>query len=58
MLDPSAVKTDRKFGGDVWNVVKQADALNIKRLARPVDRPVAQRAIAELGRSAADIDSE
>jgi hypothetical protein len=41
-------KTGRKFGGDVWKLVEQADALNIKDIKNPTQRPSALDALKEL----------
>jgi hypothetical protein len=41
-------KTQRAFGGDVWKFVEQADALGIKDIDSPAQRPSVQDALNEL----------
>ena len=43
-------KTGRKFGGDVWKFVEQADLLGIKDIGSPAQRPSAQDALDELNK--------
>ena len=48
VLDQLKAKTQRDFGGDVWKFVEQADALGIKDVGSPAERPSAQEALNEL----------
>ena len=41
-------KTGRKFRGDLWKFVEQADALGIKDIGSPAQRPSVQDALEEL----------
>jgi hypothetical protein len=50
VLNELEAKTGRKFGEDVWKLVEQADALNIKDIGRPAQRPLAQDALNELNK--------
>ena len=43
-------KTGRDFAGNVWKFVEQADALGIKDIGSPVQRPSAQDALNELAK--------
>jgi hypothetical protein len=48
VLNQLDAKSGRKFGGDVWKFVEQADALGIKDIGRPAQRPPAKDALNEL----------
>jgi hypothetical protein len=48
VLNQSEAKTGRDFAGSVWKFVEQADALGIKDISSPAQRPSAQAALNEL----------
>ena len=48
VLDQLKAKTQQDFGGDVWKFAEQADALGIKDIGSPAQRPLAQDALKEL----------
>ena len=43
-------KTSRDFGGNVWKFAEQADALGIKDIGSPAQRPSVQDALNELNK--------
>ena len=43
-------KTGRDFTGNVWKLAEQADALGIKDIGGPAQRPSAQDALNELNK--------
>ena len=43
-------KISRNFGGNVWKFVEQADALGIKDIGSPAQRPSVQDALNELNK--------
>jgi hypothetical protein len=54
VLNQLEKKTGRQFGGDVWKFVEQADALGIKDVGSPAQRPSTKDALKELDRFASE----
>jgi hypothetical protein len=50
VLNELQAKTDRNFDGSIWEFVKQADALAIKGIDSPVQRPSTHEALNELNK--------
>jgi hypothetical protein len=48
VLEQLKAKTHRDFGGDVWKFVEQAEAMGIKDVGNPAQRPSVKDAVKEL----------